>query len=46
MHSAVEEQQAVLQNHIDDSKRLTERSDQLIDWARSQQSEQGVSDGR
>jgi hypothetical protein len=36
MFSAIEEQQAVLQNQIEDSKRLAARSDQLIDLARSQ----------
>jgi len=36
MFSAIEEQQAVLQTQIEDSKRLAARSDQLIDLARSQ----------
>jgi hypothetical protein len=36
MFSAIEEQQAVLQNQIEDSKRLAARSDQLLDMARNQ----------
>jgi hypothetical protein len=36
MFSAIEEQQTVLQNQIEDSKRLAARSDQLIDLARNQ----------
>ena len=42
MFSAIEEQQAVLQNQIEDSKRLAARSDQLLDMARNQR---GSSDG-
>lgn len=36
MFSQIEEQQAVLQNSIDDSKRLMAKSDQLIDQSRAQ----------
>ena len=36
MFSVIEEQQALLQNQIEDSKRLAARSDQLMDLARSQ----------
>ncbi len=45
MYCAVEQQQAVLQTHIDDSKRLSARSDELIHMARSQQADQRGRDG-
>lgn len=45
MYSAVEEQQAVLQTHIEDSKRLSARSDQLIHMARCNRADQRGRDG-